>query len=201
MTQIGVQVKTSLLEEFRQDVENRYGSTYGHMRTELQRAMRAYLEGSHGGDTVDRLRRIEEKIDRLDHASAENKQKKKDSGVSNVTEKRLSEITEQIEEETGGSNKVHEEVVELAIRENAGGSDPTIRRYKELLEQDEVIFKHPTKRRFFTEAEDYVMAVNAMRKGGKIDKDVYSEILNDYGEEWWLAQQEQEQQDQPKGFQ
>ena len=201
MTQIGVQVKTSLLEEFRQDVENRYGSTYGHMRTELQRAMRAYLEGSHGGDTVDRLRRIEEKIDRLDHASAENEEKKKDSGVSNVTEKRLGEITEQIEEETGGSNKVHEEVVELAIRENAGGSDPTIRRYKELLQQDEVIFKHPTKRRFFTEAEDYVMAVNAMRKGGKIDKDVYSEILNDYGEEWWLAQQEQEQQDQPKGFQ
>ena len=201
MTQIGVEVKTALLEEFRQDVERRYGSTYGHMRTELQRAMRAYLEGSHGGDTVDRLRRIEEKIDRLDHASAENKQKKKDSGVSNVTEKRLGEITEQIEEETGGSNKVHEEVVELAIRENAGGSDPTIRRYKELLEQDEVIFKHPTKRRFFTEAEDYVMAVNAMRKGGKIDKDVYSEILNDYGEEWWLAQQEQEQQDQPKGFQ
>ena len=200
-TQIGVEVDSQLLDEFRQNVKERYGSTYGHMRTELERAIREYLNGAHGGDTIGRLKRIEEKLDKLESASSDNGEKKKDSDLSNTTENRLNKIAEKVDEETGKSNKVHNEVVELAIREIAGGSAPTIRRYKRLLQQDEVIFEHPTEHRFFTEPKDFVMAVNAMRKGGKIDGDTYGEVLEQYGEDWWLAQQEQNQEDQPKGFQ
>ena len=200
--QVGVRVNKSLWEEFRQDVAERKGGVKGHLRAEFETALREYINASEGGDTHDRLTHIERKLDDLHTAVREGDEKKKDSGVSQTTEQRVDDIVNQIDEETGNSPKVHEEVVELAIRENAGSSPPTIRRYKELLRQDEHLFKHPTNdRRYFTDSEDYVKATNALRKAGKLRAKPYSNIVEQYGEEWWLAQQEQEVSDQPKGFQ
>jgi len=209
MTQIGVEVKTSLLEEFRQDVERRYGSTYGHMRTELQRAMRAYLEGSHGGDTVDRLKRIEEKIDRLDHGSAENSEKKKDSGIGTRVENRLEEIIETVENEADGAPRVHESVVEMAIQDIAGYSDPTVRQYKKLLKERKAVFPDPrsSKNHYYVDAATYCQAVNEMVQDKEISQEKYLEVLEgDYNRDWW-GQRIKEFNDrmgkseQPKGFQ
>jgi len=202
-TQPGVRLDSRLWKEFRQDVRDRKGVVKGHLKSELESALREYIDASHGGDTNDRLVRIEEKLEELTDAVSESGEKKKDESVSKRTENRLENIEEQIQEESAGQPKVHEEVVELAIREHAGSSDPTIRRYKELLKQDRVLYEHPAMdRMFFIDSEDYVLAVNAARKGGRLDKGEYSEIVDTYGEEWWLAQQEERADGgQPAGFQ
>lgn len=200
--QIGVQVNESLWQQFREDVAERKGGIHGHLRSEVETALREYINASEGGDTHDRLTSIERKLEEVHTEVRESDEKKKDSDLSQTTEQRVADIADQIDDETGSSPKVHEEVVELAIRENAGSSDPTIRRYKELLKQDELLFDHPTNdRRYFTDPSDYVKATNALRKAGKLNAKQYSEILDNYGEEWWLAQQEEQADDQPKGFQ
>lgn len=202
-TQIGVRFSESLWEQFRDDVRERKGSVNGHLRSELEAALREYLDASGGGDTIDRLQRIEDKVDQLDRTLSQSNQEKKDMSVSQTTEKRVAEITEQIDRESGKSPKVHEEVVELAIRENAGSSDPTIRRYKKLLQQDEHLFAHPLEDRriYYTDSSEYVLAVNALRKGGRIKSEPYHELVDQYGREWWLEQQEDQSVDEPKGFQ
>lgn len=201
-TQIGVRFDEELWQQFREDVRARKGAVNGHLRSELEAALREYINASEGGDTHDRLRNIEHRLDDLADAIVEADKKKKDESVSSRTEKRLSKILEQINEETGHSPKVHEEVVELAIRDNAGSSEPTIRRYKKLLQQDRELFEHPQNdRMYFTEPEAFVMSVNARRKGGKMRPKIYSEIVEQYGEDWWLDQQEETVDEQPKGFQ
>ena len=200
--QIGVRVRKSLWQEFRNDVIERKGGIRGHLKTEVENALTSYIDASAGGDNNDRLTRIESELKTIRTQLEERDKNKKGSDVSQTTEKRVEKIAKKIDEENDGSPKVHEKVVELAIRENAGGSDPTLRRYKKLLKQDGHLYDHPINdSRFFTESRDFVMAVNALRKGGKLSGERYSEILNEYGEDWWLAQQEQNQEDQPKGFQ
>lgn len=201
-TQPGVRVNKSLWKEFRQDVRDRKGVVKGHLKHELETAISEYINASEGGDTHDRLRRIENELESLHTLVEEHDEKKKDSDVSSETENKLKKITGQIERESDGMPKVHDEVVELAIRDNAGGSDPTIRRYKRLLQQDNELFEHPTNENiWFRDATDYVLAVNSMRKGGKLDYSKYDDLVSEHGEEWWLAQQPDDIEDGSKGFQ
>lgn len=195
-TQPGVRVNESLWKEFRQDVLARKGSVRGHLKSELETALREYINASDGGDTHDRLRRMENKLETIEaHISDEDKNKK-ESSVGSETKNKLQRIRQEIDRETDGSPKVHNEVVELAIREHAGGSDPTIRRYKRLLQQDRDLFEHPVNKSvYFRSAEDYTLAVNSMAKGGRIDQDVYDEILESYGREWWIDQLPDEETD------
>ena len=191
LTQTGVKFDASLWQRFRENVKARKGGIDGHLRTELENALREYLDASDGGDMHDRFDRVDDRLDTLLALVEDERKKKKEESVSSRTENRLESIRQQITEETDGSPKVHKEVVELAIRDNAGGSDPTIRRYKKLLQQDRELFPHPNNdKMYFTDPEDFVIATNALRKGGKLKKDGYSEIVNRYGEDWWLAQQE-----------
>jgi ElaB/YqjD/DUF883 family membrane-anchored ribosome-binding protein len=194
LTQIGVRFDEQLWKEFRTDVKARKGGVDGHLRTELEAALRQYLDGSDGGDLHDKVDRLDEKVETIAQAIADEEKKKKDDSLSSRTENRLREIRNQISDETDGSPKVHKEVVELAIRDNAGGSEPTIRRYKKLLQQDRELFPHPDNdRMYFTEGEDFVKATNAMRKGNRIKPDRYDELLETYGEEWWRSQLDEDE--------
>ena len=194
LTQIGVRFDEQLWKEFRTDVKARKGGVDGHLRTELEAALRQYLDGSDGGDLHDKVDRLDEKVETIAQAITDEEKKKKDDSLSSRTENRLREIRNQITDETDGSPKVHKEVVELAIRDNAGGSEPTIRRYKKLLQQDRELFPHPDNdRMYFTEGEDFVKATNAMRKGNRIKPDRYDELLETYGEEWWRSQLDEDE--------
>lgn len=194
LTQIGVRFDEQLWKEFRTDVKARKGGVDGHLRTELEAALRQYLDGSDGGDLHDKVDRLDEKVETIAQAITDEEKKKKDDSLSSRTENRLREIRNQISDETDGSPKVHKEVVELAIRDNAGGSEPTIRRYKKLLQQDRELFPHPDNdRMYFTEGEDFVKATNAMRKGNRIKPDRYDELLETYGEEWWRSQLDEDE--------
>jgi len=196
------ELDAALLERFKADVKRRKGRLRGNYGSELENALEAYLDASQGGDTNDRLTRIEEQLDRVEGhlTESEAKTKKESSDTSSTTDNRLNQIQQTIAEETAGSPKVHREVVEKAIRTHAGSSDPTIRRYMELLQQDDVLFDHPTKDTlYFRDSTEYVLAVNAMAKGGKLPQQEYDTILEQYGEEWWLEQQPTD--DDPTGFQ
>ena len=200
--QIGVKVNAELWEQFRSDVQDRHGAIRGHLKHEVENALREYMDASHGGDVNDRLTRIESQLDTLTDAVPESDETKKDSGVSQTVENRLTKIRETIEREADGQPKVHEKVVELAIKEHAGKSAPTLRQYKDLLQDERDLFDHPAKDSlYFRDPTEYVLAMNAMRKGGKLDGETYHDIVAEYGEEWWLAQQPEDDTDDTKGFQ
>lgn len=184
-------VDAELLERLKESVEERHGRLYGHYRSELESAIEEWLNASEGGDTHDRLTRIENDLSEIKDAVMDREpKKKKEIPSGSVTEKRLNKITTAIASETANAAKVPATIVEQAIREHAGGSGPTVRRYKRLLKQDQELFDHPTKDTvYFRDATDFVLAVNAARKGGKIRQEQYDAFVDPYGEEWWIEQQ------------
>lgn len=199
--QPGTRIDKSVWEEFRQDVIERRGSVRGHLASEVENALQEYINASEGGDTHDRLTTIEQELRDVRTLLEEQDENKKRSSLSQTTESRLASIRDTIHDETDGSPKVHEKVVEFAIREHAGGSEPTIRRYKELLQNDNELFPHPSEdRRFFLDATDFVKATNALAKGSKISQQQYDEILADYGEDWWRSQLEAKDEQTEPGF-
>lgn len=194
-------IDKGLLERFKEDVRERRGKLRGNYGTELERAIEAYLDRSNGGDTDYRLECIEGELEDIKGMLSENDGKrKKESGVTNggsTTDKRIRQINTTITEENGNQPKVHEQVVEMAIREHAGSSDPTIRRYKELLKQDQELFDHPVKDSlYFRSSEDYTKAVNALAKGGQLTGNEYESIVSEFGEDWWSEQLADESHDE-----
>jgi hypothetical protein len=207
-TQIGVRVETSLWKAFREDVEERHGVVRGHLKHEVEAALREYMNASDGGDTHDRLTRIESELESIRDTLEASEEKKKDSGVSPTVENRLQKIRETINSEAEGAPKVHEQVVEMAIRENAGSSDPTMRRYKELLQQDGVVYQDPRPNQsyYFRDAPQFCVAVNGMFEDNELTKREYVDLVDEeYGRDWWGEQvdtyHEQHDSDTGRSFQ
>lgn len=181
-------IDESLRDEFKQDVEERFGGIKGHYRHEVEKALREYLKGSKGGDTNDRLRRLENAVERIDERTAaladgEGGKKTKDSDVSKTTKNRLDDIRGIIERESG-TGPVHEAVVRQAIEDVAGHSDPTIRRYKQMLTDRNVLHPHPTASSKFVYGDDeFVVMVQDMAKNGALDNDRYWDFVEHFGGE------------------
>jgi len=189
--QIGVKVDESLWQEFREDVQQRRGSVKGHLKTELHNALREYINAAQGGDTHDRLIQIESRLNDIEGAVAEIGETKKDSGVSKTVENRLASIRETIQQEAGEAPRVHEQVVEMAIKRHAGQSKPTLRQYKELLKDNRELFQDPRTDQsyYYREAPQYCAAVNQMYQDQKISKSDYLHYVeNVYERDWWGAQ-------------
>lgn len=205
--QPGCKVDEDVWQRFRQDVRERHGGVRGHLRAELETALREYIDASRGGDLNDRLARLEQRIEQLDTDggggdSREGEKRKNERSVSSEVENKLSRIVSYIEENTGKSPKVHEAVVDRAIETHAGASDPTLRRYKELLESRERLYPHPIDTdRWFLDGADFAKAANALAKGGKLSDDTYESLVNRYGAEWWGRQVDNTSGDGRRGFQ
>lgn len=201
--QIGVRVNAELWRSFRQDVQDRHGGIRGHLKHEVESALREYMDASHGGDVNDRLTRIESELQTIRGTLVEDEEKKERTDVSATVENRLDKIRETIEREADGSPKVHEQVVELAIKQHAGKSDPTLRQYKRLLTEEEDLFEHPKKDNlYYRDPTEFVLATNAMRKGNKISQSTYNDILDEHGEGWWIEQlPANDADDSQRGFQ
>jgi len=192
-------IDKALLERFKADVKQRHGRVRGNYSSELENAIEAYLDASQGGDTNDRLTRMESQLETIREAVVESDAKKKKDSRGSVTERRLNKIRETIAEQSPNSAKAHNEVIEMAIRKHAGSSAPTLRQYKRMLQQENALFPHPIKDNiYFRDSGDYVKAINAMTKGGKLAQETYDDIVERYGEDWWL---EQQQDNDPQGFQ
>lgn len=184
-------IDESLRDEFKQDVEDRFGGIKGHYRHEVEKALREYLHGSKGGDTHDRLRRLENAVERIDERTealvdVDGAKNKKDSTVSQVgtkTENRIDEIRGIIERESG-KGPVHEAVVRQAIEDVAGHSDPTIRRYKQMLTDRNVLHPHPKSASKFVYGDDeFVVMIQDMASNGALGNDRYWEFVDHFGGE------------------
>jgi len=186
LTQPGTQVDESLWQQFRRDVADRRGGVRGHLRHELENAIREYIEASKGGDINDRLRRIENNVEQLndvvgDAVESSERKKKKDSGVSQTVENRLQAIEEQIQREIGDADKAHVSIVNKAIEDNAGGSRPTLDRYKEMLEQRHIAHEWPSEdsSTWWFNSNKFVQVVEQAFPNRN------QEMAERYGREWW----------------
>jgi len=189
--QIGVKVDESLWQEFREDVQHRRGGVKGHLQTELQNALREYINAAQGGDTHDRLVQIESRLNDIEGAVAEIGETKKDSGVSKTVENRLESIRETIQGEAGDAPRIHEQVVEMAIKQHAGQSRPTLRQYKDLLKENRELFQDPRPEQsyYYRDAPRYCSAVNQMYEDSEISRSDYLHVVeNVYERDWWGAQ-------------
>jgi len=181
-TQIGVRVNESLWQEFREDVEARKGGVRGHLKTEVETALREYINASEGGDTHDRLVRIESDIQTIAQSLSEMQSKEKNSDVGSTVEKRADEIEEIIREETGKSPVVGESVVEMAIKRVAGHSDPTLKQYKDLLRERDALYPHPkNSEKYVRDVGEFVMMTQQMRQNGVIPQTRYEELVKSIG--------------------
>jgi len=183
--QPGVRISSSVWNEFRQDIQQRKGMVRGHLKSEVENALEAYIDGSHGGDTNDRLRRIENHVesirDELDSQSDDTRKKKKDSSVTSRTKKLLEAIGDQIHREAGDASTVHVSVVNQAIEDNAGSSRPTLERYKEMLKQRHYAFENPSEQSesWFLDGDVFVQVVESNFPQKTND------IATEYGKEWY----------------
>lgn len=184
--QPGVRIDKSLWEQFRNDVESRKGSVRGHLKVEVENALREYIHASEGGDTHDRLRRIENRIEDIDERlppvpQSDEGKRKKESDVSATTRNRLIQVRDRIEREVD-KGPVHEAVVRQAIEDVAGHSDPTIRRYREMLLEREDLYPHPRKpSKFVLGDKEFVEMVQALGKQRAITNDRYQQMVETFG--------------------
>ena len=178
-TQPGTLISKALWEQFRKDVKDRHGVVRGHLKHELETAIKEYINASEGGDTHDRLRRIENRLDDVAAVVESERKKNKDSDVSETVKNRLQSIESQIQREIGDADKAHVSVVNKAIEDNAGSSRPTLDRYKEMLEQRHIAHEWPSddSDTWWFDSEKFVTVVD--QQFG------YHEMTERYGSEWY----------------
>jgi len=185
-TQPGVQVKKSLWERFRDDVESRRGTVHGNLSHELETAIQEYLNASQGGDTHDRLRRLEEQTEEiLTHLDAEDDSDGGTDSVSKTTENRIADIMADIRErsEELGTSRVRESDVEAAIERNAGTSYKTVRRYMKLLQNQREVFPDPNRDHVYFVRETPFIAY--IEQNDDVSDDLRERVASEYGWEWW----------------
>lgn len=194
--QPGTYINRDVWEEFRKDVKERRGGIRGHLRSELENAIEEYIDASHGGDVNDRLRRLENQMEEVHGVVTEERKKNKGSDVSQETKNKLSAIESQIQQEIGDADKAHVSVVNKAIEDHAGSSRPTLKRYKEMLEQRHIAHEWPSEESdtWWFDNEKFVTV---------IDKQFgYHKLAERYGEEWYDGMlQEIEEANNEVGFQ
>jgi len=184
--QPGAKVSNRLWDEFRADVKERRGTVRGHLGSELENAIREYIDASHGGDVNDRLRRLEQDMGNVqetlrDIHDGQQAQKEKTSGPSATTLNRLDDINARIQQEAGDALKVHESVINAAIEDVAGASAPTLRRYKQMLKERHIAFENPseTSDTWFVDEDVFVSVVESNWPHRNQD------IAKLYGESWY----------------
>jgi len=194
--QIGVKVDEQLWKQFRQDVSDRKGRVHGHLKSEVETALREYINASAGGDTNDRLTRLEHQMDKVVSLLEDTEPKKENSDVGSRVESSLEDIIETINKEADGAPRVHDSVVEMAIETHAGYSDPTIKQYKSLLRKRKEAFPDPRKDSsyHYLDSGVYCQAVNEMVQDREIDQETYVEVVEEqHSRDWWSTQLEKMQ--------
>ena len=193
--QIGVRVDKQLWKQFRQDVMERRGAVRGHLKTEVNNALRSYIQATKGGDLDDRVIRLENSVEEIATGidtlvDAKKRKKTKDSDVSSTTQNRLKRIQERLDREAGDATKVHESIVHNAIEDIAGASRPTLNRYKEMMESRHIAHKWPKTDSdiWFVDTDKFVQVVSS-----NLPEYEY-EYEQKYGE-WWTDRVDDAQQE------
>lgn len=200
-TQPGVEVSTELWNRFREDVTKRRGTVHGNLSHELESAIRAYLDGSNGGDVTDELRRLREDVEAIratldrDETGSE-----RETGISKTTENRIAAIMADVRQRADelDSKRVREEDVEAAIERNAGTAYKTVQRYKKLLQNQRELFAHPDYEDvYFVEPTAFIAAIEQ-----GVPAEIARDVREAYGDPWWVENAPDGMLDEDKrGFQ
>lgn len=204
-TQIGVRIPQHEWDAFRAFVEENSGAIRGNLSVEVRRALEEYRRANGGGDTHDRLTRLEERSEKIDEKldrlldALEAKNKKDDSVFSSSAEtdggatvanespgpntkvsKRLNAIEAEITEKINpGEKSIPARVVERAIENHAGMSDPTIRTYTRKLQKRNVIFPNPRDdSKFFVDVVEFVSFIDAQVRDELLDWEKRGDLID-----------------------
>lgn len=176
-------VNEKLRDDFRQFVMDTQGTVRGHYKKQVENALHEYINAYQGGDTHDRLTRIENEVNDIKTMLSERELEGGNDSISNTTEQRISEIMTDIQDhaEDIGSKRVTEDVVKSAIEKNAGHSFKTIQRYKELLQNQKALFQHPENESvFFVNPEAFIVFCEQNLSEGEITR-----LYDVFGDSWW----------------
>lgn len=198
LTQPGVKINEKTWQDFRQYVLTRHDGIRGHLRSEVEKALTEWIRAYEGGDTYDRLNRIESDVADIKAALSEGDSGGGNDSISKTTENRIDDIMADIQDRADqlDTKRVHEDDIEAAIERNAGASWKTVQRYKKLLQNQRQIFPKPDDEDlYFVNAEAFVAYVE-----GAVPTDDADEIADTYGFEWWQEQLPEAMRDGGKGF-
>jgi len=142
-TKIGVEIDEQVWEQFRQDVKTRRGRVRGVLGNEVETALRKQMLATEGGDAIDHMKRIEDKLDTVIEAEADGSggtvveapsapapdSKPKPNATRHEKVRYL--MDEMGLDSSGGS--IHREAVRNVIQEEYEFSDGTIDDYVEAI--------------------------------------------------------------------
>jgi len=197
MVRIGADIDRDLWETFREDVRERRGTVHGTLSDELENAIRQYLGKDELSRLEGRMASLEETVqEEVVPALHEENQKKKraDASPSRNVLSKLDRIKDRIRAEYPDLKTVTEREVEEIVEEIAGASEPTLRKYKQLLQEMRILFPHPTSEdRLLNleEACDFVATMKRARKEKRLSPERYNELVEGYGRDWWAEQWEE----------
>jgi hypothetical protein len=176
LVQINPHVTEETRDEFKEYVRENTGKVRGEFGRHVEKAMNEYMDN-------DRLSRVERKLDALLQKDSE--ERKTPSDGQNRTDKRLSEIEQKLNKEGATFSQ---DTVERVIRNVAGHSDKTIKKYLQLLQDRHMIFPNPVHDRFFREAHDFVQFVERHTYGegqAGVTEEQYNRLKDTFGRDWW----------------
>jgi len=70
-TKVGVEISEKVWKQFREDVKNRRGRVRGVLGNEVEKALQKQMMATEGGDAIDHMKRIEDKLDTVIEAEAD----------------------------------------------------------------------------------------------------------------------------------
>lgn len=182
-------VDESIRDRFRQEVIERHGGIRGHYRSELENAMKAYIEAGDGGDVHDKLDRLIDLVEGVVEGDSSAGLERERDSISKRRRKKINKIMDDIaaQGEVYGSSRVQESDIEAAIEEHAGHAYKTKRTYKRLLVNQHHLFKIPEAVATSSDEDMYYVEPGAFiayveQNFNERDRDYVADY---YGYDWW----------------
>lgn len=179
-------IDEEIRDQFKQFVREAHGMVRGHYKSNVESALKAYMEAYQGGDVTDELRRLREDVEAIRAAvDSSESGSERETEISKTTENRIGEIMADIRDRADElqSPRVRESDVEAAIERNAGASYKTIQRYKKLLQNQRELFGHPENGEiYFVRPTAFIAFVEQGVRSSDAE-----EIREAYGDEWWVS--------------
>lgn len=179
--QPGTELDAALWERFREDVERRHGGVRGHLRSELETAIREYLRVSDEATPAQlnrRLQRIEaavgasptdggeDTLDAPEHTHARTETPTEKPASNTATEKKVAWLAECVRENHGeGFHEVTRNDLADVVKDEYGFRADTARRYVERLIEYFDLTEHPGTSKVLVTDERYDEIMENRRDG------------------------------------
>lgn len=184
-------IAESLRDEFREAVKEYHGGIRNYYRTEMENALEERIKVLRGEESStsdvsnkELLTRLDEMGGTLSQIAAERAQPNSKSDVQRKVEA-VSTAT-RAEARQRGNPFVDVEVVNREIRDIAGTSPKTIKKYRTLLREQRELYPHPAKQRsaWYVEPEALIVSVERELSAGRVYQ-ILDGSYYPYDEDWW----------------